>query len=164
MDEDAIDIELRAPSEVAGRCIVLAALLRRLSLESLDTNTHAEERSTDAFDILLWLRSEGFGDTLTSSELDHLSRPVGDLREEENRAFVEPAEGLTTLGWALNLGDSLAFHQTAEVATLISSIPSPWEDTSSWLRAAQLRTEDEIARERERTEVTFWRIRIEPER
>src|SRR5918993_405596 len=103
MDEDSIDIELRPPTAVAERCIILAALVRRLWIESSLTSAEPGDWSADAFDLREWLRAAGIWKSLTSSEENVLQRPAGELTDDEIAGVAWQVEGLATLGWALGL-------------------------------------------------------------
>ena len=164
MDEDFVEIELRPPREVAERCIILAALIRRLWIESSFASADPGDWRAEAFDLREWLRAEGLWNSLTTDEMDFLQRSVGDAAEDQTAAVAWQAEGLTTWGWALGLADTLPPGDLGDVTTLVQAVPAPWDNISEWTRAAHLRSETEIATERDRAEILEWRIGIESSR
>lgn len=164
MDDDYIEIELRPPREVAERCIILAALIRRLWIESSFTATDAGDWSAEAFDLREWLRIEGLWNSLTGAEREFLQRPVGDTTEDQSAVVAWQAEGLATLSWALGLVDLPPPGQLGDVTTVVQAVPAPWDTIIEWTRAARLRSEMEIATERDRAEILEWRIGIESPR
>ena len=48
---DELDIELRSPADVAIRCLILACLVRRLSIEWLAEDQHDDTLASEAFDL-----------------------------------------------------------------------------------------------------------------
>ena len=164
MDEIEIDIELRPPDEVAARCVILAALLRRLWLETGATSAPGDEPAGEAFDLRGWLQAEGLWDRLTDFDAELLNRPIGSLDDEDIANVTWQAEALATLAWSLNFVNDLPAGGQGDIETIVKALPAPWEQTSPWLQGARLRAEPEIARERERAEVYAWRIEVEPVR
>ncbi len=161
MQEDEIDIELRPAVEVAERCVILAALLRRLSVETLAAAGDKAELDGEAFDVRGWLQTESLWDRLTAPEIDFFDRSVGQFDDDAIVTVAWQAEGVATLGWCLGLTDRLPPGDLGDVAAVVKTVPAPWEHTSAWVQSARLRTEDEIARERDRAEVYEWRIGVE---
>ncbi|HLL51115.1 MAG TPA: DUF4272 domain-containing protein [Thermomicrobiales bacterium] len=161
MDEESIDIQLRPPTVVAERCIVLASLVRRLWIESSLSVNDPGDWSAEAFDLREWLRAEGIWESLTPAEGDFLQRPAGDLAEDEIAVIAWQAEGLATLGWALRLTTLLPPGVLGDITAVVQAVPAPWDDTAAWTRSALLRSESEIATERDRAEIHEWRIAIE---
>lgn len=161
MDEDELDIELRSPAAVAQRCIILAALVRRLWIESLAETAHDEDLTGEAFDVRAWLQTEGLWRHLTDPEVAFLERPVGRIDENEIANFAWQTERLAALGWALGLSDLLPLGGLLDVKTVIHAVPSPWDQTAQWTRQTVLRPEAEIVRERDRAEIVEWRINVE---
>jgi hypothetical protein len=165
MDDDSIDIELRPPEEIAARSIILTALARRLLIESLAAAAgDAAELQGEAFDLREWLRAEGVWPSLTAAEAALLERPVGDLAEDDLAAVACQAAGLVALGWALHLVDTLPPGAIGDLAAVVDAVPGPWDKTAEWMRRRELRSEAEIARERERAELYAWRVGVEAPR
>ena len=161
MDEDYVEIELRPPDEVAERCIILAALIRRLWIETSFAATDAGDWSGEAFDLREWLRAEGLWTSLSAPEATILQQTVGDLEEDRIAVVAWQAEGLATLGWALGLADLSPPGELGDITAVVRAVPAPWDNTREWVRGARLRAEMEIAMERDRAEILEWRIGIE---
>jgi hypothetical protein len=161
VDEDYVEIELRPAQEVSERCILIAALIRRLWIESSFASREPGDWSAEAFDLREWLRDEGAWKSLTSSERDFLQREVGDATQDQIAGVAWQAEGLTTLGWALDLVELPPPGKLGDITTVVQAVPAPWDKIGEWTRAARLRPEMEIATERDRAEILEWRIGIE---
>src|SRR3712207_3259222 len=119
MADDYVEIELRPAAEVAERSIILAALIRRLWIETSSTSSNAENWTAEAFDLREWLRTEGVWNVLTPSEADVLERSVGAITEDELAAVAWQAEELATLGWALGLADLLPPGERGDITTVV---------------------------------------------
>jgi hypothetical protein len=161
MTYDEIDINLRPPGVVGARCIILASLLRRIWIESSARSGAPGDWAGDAYDLREWLRGEDLWQETTASDRIALETTPGQLGDPEFSAAAWQAEGLATLGWALQLSDQLPPGELADVPDVLAATPSPWDQTSSWLAARVLRPEEIIARERDRAELYDWRISVE---
>jgi hypothetical protein len=164
VDDGDLDIELRAPEEVAERCIILAALIRRLSIESLASDRNDEGLSGDAFDLHAWLQNENLWDSLGNAEVTFLERPLGHLDDDEMAFVAWQAEGLASLGWSLGLAELQPLGELRQVQAVLELVPSPWDAAAAWIGNAGLRPEPDIARERDRAELFEWRASIEAPR
>lgn len=161
VDEDFVEVDLRSPLQVAERCIILAALIRRLWIESSVALPEPGDWSAEAFDLREWLRVEGLWNSLTTPEMDFLELPLGDATDDQIAVVAWQAEGLSTLGWALGLVDSLTPGELGEITGVVQAVPAPWDKINEWTHAARLRPEAEIATERDRAEILEWRVGIE---
>ena len=161
VDDDYVEIALRPPREVAERCIILAALIRRLWIESSFTPTDPGDLSAEAFDLREWLRAEGLWNSLTTAEKDFLQQNVGDLTEDQTAIVAWQVEGLATLGWALGLAALSPPGDLGDVTAVVQAVPAPWDTIGHWTRAARIRPETEITAERDRAEILEWRLGIE---
>jgi hypothetical protein len=145
---DELEIELRSPADVAARCIILASLIRRLSVESLANEQRDDELAGEAFDLLAWLQSENLWDRVGKVEAAFLEQPLGDLSDDQMATVAWQAEGLASLGWSLGLADLPTIGELSKIESVLTSAPSPWDKTSPWIGNAVLRMESDIARER----------------
>ena len=161
MDDEYIDIELRAPSTVAERCIILAAIVRRLWIESSATSSSSDNWFAEVFDLREWLRTESLWNALTALEIDVLQRHVGDLSEDDVAELARHVEGLATLGWALGLAELAPLGNLGDVSPVVHTVPAPWDNSAAWISGTRLRHEEDIARERDRAEMLAWRIKVE---
>ncbi|HEY7031246.1 MAG TPA: DUF4272 domain-containing protein [Thermomicrobiales bacterium] len=165
-DDQEIEINLRPPSEVARRLIALAALCRRAFLESPSGSAELDEApDAEAFDLVTWLDEHDLARDLTKEERRLLDTPVGALSRDEMRAGTWNAEALLALGWAGGLLPArLDPIAPGDPQPVLGSVPSPWSSPAAWIESFDLRSEEEIAGERERAEVWLWRAEIEDER
>src|SRR3954471_6238548 len=99
-DEDEIDVHLRSPVEVRTRIVILAAVLRRLSLED-PAFEDGGELSAEAFDEREWLREQDLTSQLTPREAILLESPPGSVTPEAVSEVSWEGESLIALGWAV---------------------------------------------------------------
>jgi hypothetical protein len=163
MDSDEIDIELRSPTEVAARAIVVAAVLRRVALEDAAA-TDADDAAAEAFDLREWLRGQRLADAATAHERSLLDRLPGDLSVAEVQDESWLGEGFAVLAWALALAELPPLGGPAAIDTALAALPAPWDSTAAWIAAARLRPEPAIAAARERAELWHWRASVEAAR
>ena len=162
--EDEFDIELRSQANVGVRCIILASLVRRLSIESLARDRTDNSLAGEAFDLRAWLQTEGMWSSLEGAEPELLIRPLGELTDDEMATMAWQAEGLASLGWALNLSEMSMIGDLSNVEFVLKRVPSPWDTAAPWIADVELRPEPEIARERDRAELIEWRVGVETPR
>jgi hypothetical protein len=93
--------------------------------------------------------------------MDFLELQSGDATEDQIAVVAWQAVGLSTLGWALGLVDSLTPGELGDITSVVQAVPAPWDKINAWTRTARLRPEAEIAKERDRAEILEWRIDIE---
>jgi hypothetical protein len=93
-------MEQRDGSEVARRCVCLELLLQRLGLET-DTEEPAARRDEVRRMWLSRLADLGVEDDIEDDERALLSRPVGELSEDELDDLHGRASGALVLLWAL---------------------------------------------------------------
>lgn len=157
-DDDAIEIALRPPREVAERALVLSTVCRRAFLEAGDVALAGDDPEGERFDLATWLLGEGLDGVATSPERRVLHARIGRLAPADAAAASWRSEALVALGWALHLLDELpAYDAVADPTAILTAVPAPWAPTADWRRAARLRPEAAIAAERERAELWSWR-------
>ncbi len=161
VSDDELDIELRSPADIATRCIILASLIRRLSIESLANEQRDDELAGEAFDLPAWLQSEDLWDRVGKAEAAFLEQPLGSLSDDQMATVAWQAEGLASLGWSLGLADLPPIGELGQIETVLTLAPSPWDKTSPWIGIAVLQPESDIARERDRAELIEWRVSVE---
>ena len=158
LPDDELDIETRAARDVAARAIVLATVLRRISL---DGPGNSGDTAEEAFDLREWLRDQQLLADLVPRELALLERPVDSLPESEVGSCTWQAAALAVLAWALHIIDLPPVDSGHDVPAALAAIPTPWDATSGFIAAARLRPDDEIIAERERAEIWLWRATAE---
>ncbi len=162
-DDDFVEINLREPSDVAGRLLVLVALARRGFLEQHPEQDDAESPETERFDLNHWLAEEKLTSWSEPDELTVLQTPVGKLAEDDAMDATWSIEAAAALAWALEKIPQLPpFDEATDAASVIDTIPAPWSRTTEFRNSARLRDELEIARVREQAELwadradTYW--------
>jgi hypothetical protein len=156
-DDDSLEIEIRPLIDLVRRATALAAVAERGVLE-VDADREVYERDTDRFDLFSWVRS-GLTGAATPTELRLLATPVGELGDDLSLCDDALVAG-SAVAWALGVvpADRLPVPDDGDAEErLLEWAPSPWTDLDRLVRKLQLRSEEEIARERERWEVWFWR-------
>jgi hypothetical protein len=157
-DEESIDIRPWPVIELVGRAVVLASVARRGMLE-VDTQRDVFDLETDRFDLLTWARTE-LQSWLSDAELGLLSKPVGELDEDDLAECDNALIGASTIGWALNVvtGDQLALPQDGVAEEhILEWAPEPWAKVRQLATRIRLRTDEALAEERERWELWYWR-------
>lgn len=156
-DEDYVEINLREPSEAAGRLVLLISLARRGFLEQ-QVEDDADSPETERFDLYHWLSEEKLTNWADPHELATLETPVGKLSDEDAIEATWSIEAATALAWALGkISELPPFDQAADAARVIDVLPAPWSRTTEFRNAATLRDEVEIARARELAEIWAYR-------
>jgi len=159
-DEDEIDVQLRSPVEVRTRILILAAVLRRLALESPSVDDGGD-LSAEAFDEREWLREKDLVSELTPGEAALLdSQPRSVAPEAVSEASWE-VESLVALGWAVGTLPLPPVGTRSDPRPIMEVVPRPWDETRDWLRDPEIVSELEAVREREVTEIWYWRLTIE---
>jgi hypothetical protein len=161
--DDEIDITLRPPADVGARIIILATLLRRLSLEDI-APSDPDEAASEAFDLREWLRDQGLTQLLTPREAEILALPPGQVPPADMTELSWQGEALAALSWAAQLGPLPPHGAAADLHSLLPGIPAPWEAIAPWIADLTLIPESAIASERERAEIWHWRATVEASR
>lgn len=157
-DDDFLEITLRPATEVAGRLVALAAVVRRSALE-LDPVGDAEG---DRFDLAAWLREEHVAGVLSADEQRVIGTRVGGLTPEVAEDGSWRIEAVAALAWAGTITDALPpFDQGAQPGPLLDALPEPWDKMAPFRARIALRSEEEIAAAREMAELWHWRGRTE---
>ena len=153
-----IEINLRAPAEVAARVILLAAICRRAYLERAEVDDGSDDPEADRFDLVAWLRTEGLDPVAAPSERHLLQTRLGRLGSDKIDAASWQTEALAALAWAMGVLEALPpYHIPVDPGPLLDAVPSPWDKTSQFRTSVRLRPEEVIAAQRERAELWHWR-------
>ena len=173
MDDDLeLELRLRAPRVVGERMLVLAAVCRRGFLEQApdeaagnpdaDDDHDLEDAESERFDLVAWLREERLDGAATARERSLLHARIGRLSPEAIAAATWEAEALLALAWCTSqLAEQLRYDEPAPIHHLLDRLPAAWDATRPFLAKLALRPEAEIARERERAELWYWRAGVE---
>ncbi len=153
-----VEINVRAPAEVAARVIVVAAVCHRAYLERAEADNGADDPEAERFDLVAWLRIEGLDPIASPIERRLLQTRLGRLTTNETDAATWRTEALAPLAWAMGFLEALPqYHLPIDPGPLLDAVPSPWDKTAPFRTGVRLRSEEEIAAERERAELWHWR-------
>lgn len=162
-DDDAVEINLRPPAEVAARLLAVVAVARRGFLEQQPEAVQDETADAERFDLRSWLTEEQLLDALFPDELDLLDAPVGSLEPDDTAAATWAIEEAVALAWTLDLIPTMPpYDQPAEPERILATLPALWARTTEFRSSARLRSEETIAHAREQAELwydradTYW--------
>ena len=160
MDEDSIDIQPRPPRELLGRAALLAALGRR-GLTEGEGDADPMTAETDRFDLQAWVRVE-LGLWLSPHELHILQAPVGSLTEPEESYCADALISASTIGWCIGAARQRLpmLSDGAPEREVLAWTPAPWTKIRTRVRLVRIRSDDDLARERERWELIVWRMSL----
>jgi hypothetical protein len=156
--DDSIDIQPWPVIELIGRGVTLATVARRGLLE-VDDERDVFDLETDRFDLSTWARTE-LQNWITDNELRILNTTVGELSEQALSTCDDSLVGATAIAWAIRAVDAghLPFpDQVALNEQTLAWAPEPWEKVRSRQSRARIRPDEELAAERERWEIWYWR-------
>ncbi len=157
--DDYLDFELRPPSSVMARAIVLSALARRGLLEILPNDAEAAE--TDRFDLSAWAEHE-LSAWIEPAETLVLRSPYQSLTDDAIAVCLDAGESLVALCWSLDMprAQLTAVDTPVDLPAALEPLPRPWQNPLLMISGARLRPEEEIATERERAELWWWRASL----
>ena len=161
MDEDdSIDIQPRPPRELLGRAALLAALGRRGLIEG-EADGDPMIAETDQFDLQAWARVE-LSHWMSPPELHILQAPVGSLVEQEEAYCADALISASTIGWCIGASSQKLpmLSDGSPEREVLACTPAPWTSIRSRVRLVRLRSDDVLARERERWELIVWRMSL----
>src|SRR5918995_4618699 len=131
-EQDEIDLELRSPVEIRTRILILASVLRRLSLEDR-TIEDGSDAIAEAFDEREWLREQGLAARLTADEAALLNSPPGSVAREAISEASWQGEALVVLGWAIGAHEIPPVGTMSDPSPILEVVPRPWVETKEWL-------------------------------
>jgi hypothetical protein len=141
--------------------VIVAAVCRRAHLELAPDDLGTDDPEGERFDLAAWIVEEGLDAALTPAEQRLLKTRVGKVDRDEVVAASWQVEGLAALAWALGLLESAPPLDTpVTFDDLFALLPAPWEATRAFRTGPTLRSESEIASERERAEIWQWRAEV----
>lgn len=157
-NDDTIDIQPWPVIELIGRAVTLATVARRGILE-VDSERDVFDLETDRFDLSTWSRTE-LQNWITDDELRILNVSIGDLSDDDLATCDNALVAATAIAWtlrAINV-DQLPLPEQGDVdEQTLAWAPQPWEKVRSVQSRARLRSDEELAAERERWELWYWR-------
>lgn len=156
--DDSLDIQPWPVIELIGRAVTLATVARRGMLE-VDDERDAFDVETDRFDLSTWSRTE-LQNWITDDELRLLNASVGELSDDDLTVCDDALIGATAIAWALRAVDvpRLPLPDLDELnERALAWAPQPWEKVRSMQSRVRLRSDEDLAAERERWELWYWR-------
>lgn len=157
-DDNTIDIQPWPVIELIGRGVALATIARRGILE-VDDQRDVFDLETDRFDLVTWTRTE-LQNWVTDTELNLLNVAIGEMTDEDLSMCDDALVSASAIAWSLRAveGDRLPLpeHERLDEQTL-NWAPEPWDKVRALQSRARLRSDEELAAERERWELWFWR-------
>lgn len=156
--DDEIDIQPWPVLELIGRAVALTSVAQRGLIE-MDDDSDVFTRETDRFELSTWARTE-LTNWITDAELAILNTPIGNLSDEQLLGADEALYAAGAVAWALRavrdeympVPDSDAFN-----AAVMAWAPGPWDQVRKLQKQVRLRSDEDLAGERERMELWYWR-------
>lgn len=156
--DDELDIQPWPVLELIGRAVTLTSVARRGLIE-VDENDDVFTRETDRFELATWARTE-LTNWITDTELGILNTPIGNLTETQMLISDEALYAAGAIAWALRAitVQTMPIPATDEFnATVLAWAPGPWDRVRNLQKSARLRSDEDLAIERERAELWYWR-------
>lgn len=160
-NDDALEILVRPARELLGRAASLAALGRRGLIED-SINGDLMSAETEQFELQAWARVELCA-WMEPEDLHVLQAPVGSLIDEEATHCADALVSASTIGWcasAVRLNELPLLSDGSVERQTLKWVPGPWTQVRGRLSSVHLRTDEVLARERERWELIVWRMSL----
>lgn len=107
-----------------------------------------------------WMKKEDLLNYLTSEELESFSKPLGKWDNIEIIKSIWKNESLGTLLWALSLTPQIPPYDNLFVPEKLIENLTLFRSKEYFLERVELRSEEEIKRERNIAEYWFWRLQV----
>jgi len=159
--DDYIDIRPWPVQVLVGRLVSLVTLGRRGILEAQDSDD-LFEAETDRFDLEAWAALE-LHTSLTAHEARILRLPVSELGDDDLGACADALMAAAAIGWALRVLPAVTLTIPADAGDeqrILEWTPEPWTKVRPMTRSVRLRSDDELAREREKWDLITWRLSL----
>lgn len=168
LEDDSVEINLRAVSEVVRRAVALITVARRGAIEEASSGVPTEEAyaaESDRFELYSWAR-QVLADAITDSELTMLLAETGSLDGDDIEYCAEALISAEALCWSVGITVDLpapAFPSDSTIDAMFKWSPGPWQELDRLAAGATFRNELAIAQERERRELWHWRSSLDPD-
>ena len=165
-EDDDIDINPRPARALGERIVVLSAVCRRALLESsvVSADDTGDDAEADRFDLLAWLQNESCDGAISTVEKGMLSTPIGGLSASELTEATWRLEAVQALMWSAGLQQTLPDPWIeADAEAILSRLPAPFDPTAPLLASLDVRDDESLAGERERSELWLWRATVATE-
>lgn len=141
--DDELEPVLTAPPEadvVAGRALMVAALIDRAQLESSRDQARFAK-------LQAWVEQHGLFGNLGADGAELFDAPLGSWTDDDVDAVGWTGEELQLLLWALRLADFPSLESPADTQALLQKVPL-LGDADAFLEVAALRPVDELEEKR----------------
>lgn len=125
------------PDTVAMRALAVAALLRRLELESRNAPLKEVEQ------LEAWVEEHGLHASFGPVAFELFEAPPGEWTEDDAASVAWAAEELAVLGWALNRAELPPMFTRADVKPLLATLPRSG-DLGAFIGSATVRDLDHV--------------------
>lgn len=159
MDDEALEIKPWPLSELAGQLIARTAVGRRGVIE-VDASTDVYERETDRFELEAWARTE-LTAWLMLRDFQVLDAAADSLADDELTYAHDALMEASTIAWAVAILPErhLPVFTSGESEQLtLAWAPGPWTGIQQARRGLRIRSDTDLASERERWEILYWRM------
>lgn len=160
-DDEFIDVRPWPPVELVGQLVVHVALGRRGLVED-DQEADVFERETDRFELDAWAKLE-LASWLAADDAKILAAPIGNLSGRQAERCDDALIVASSIGWAIRVVPArtlpLATDGGPEQAVL-DWAPGPWTPVRNVVKAIRVRSDEQLAAERERWELVAWRCSL----
>lgn len=156
--DDSIDIQPWPVMELVGRAVVLATIARRGMLD-IEEGRDLFDLETDRFDLSTWARTE-LQNWISERDVVLLGRSVGELGGDDIARCEDALVGASSIAWALRVAslDHLSVPQDGLAEEqVLAWAPQPWLKVRPLQGRVRLRSDEDLAHERERWELWYWR-------
>ncbi|MCO5215925.1 MAG: hypothetical protein M9953_12620 [Thermomicrobiales bacterium] len=156
--DDELEIQPWPVLELIGRAVALTSVARR-GLMEVDEDDDVFTRETDRFELSTWVRTE-LTNWITDTELEIIQTPIGNLTEEQMLTADEALSAAGAVAWALRgvTDEYMPVPDTEEFnAAVLAWAPTPWDKVRNLQKRVRLRSDEDLAGERERMELWYWR-------
>lgn len=156
--DDELDIQPWPVLELIGRAVALTSVARRGLLE-VDEDLDVFSKETDRFELSTWARTE-LTNWITDAEMQVLNTPIGDLNDQQMLLADEALYAAGAVAWSLRAvpDDYMPVPGTdAFMTAVLEWAPTPWDKVRSLQKRVRLRSDQDLADERERMELWYWR-------
>jgi hypothetical protein len=160
-DNDFIDVQPWPLSELVGTLVTRVAIARRGLIED-DAESDVFERETDRFELDAWARLE-LSSWLLAGDSEILDAPIGNLDEDQAETCHDALIQASSVAWALHViptPELPVFTDGEPERIALGWAPGPWTPVRTVLKAIRIRSDNVLARERERWELLYWRLML----
>jgi hypothetical protein len=163
-DDEYIDIQPWPVQVLVGRLVSFATLGRRgiIEAEAADEVDDLVEVETDRFDLQSWAALE-LQPWLSAEEVRILRTPVTELTDEDLASCSDALSASVAVAWTVRVipADTLPMPAgTDDERRVLEWSPKPWTKVRDAARAARVRSDEELANEREKWDIVLWRFSL----